>query len=107
MAESFTADPSMTTGTVEVTMPSTGSDAQVKVTAWLKHPGDKVAEHEAICIVGWGDHAAEVASPAPGVLRMVTLAAGDRVGVGGTLAVVDVAVTALGAGRFAPDPLRG
>ena len=105
MTESITADP--TTTTVEVTMPPTGSDAQVKVTAWLKHPGDRVAEQEALCLVGWGDQAAEIASPATGVLRMVTLGAGDRVAIGGALAVVDVAAPVPSAGRFAPDPLRG
>jgi pyruvate/2-oxoglutarate dehydrogenase complex dihydrolipoamide acyltransferase (E2) component len=102
-----TADPAMTTGTVEVTMPPTGAETQVTVTAWLKHPGDRVAEQEAICLVGWGEATAEVASPASGVLRMVTVAAGDTVTVGATLAVVDLRVGTHGSGRFAPDPPQG
>jgi 2-oxoglutarate dehydrogenase E2 component (dihydrolipoamide succinyltransferase) len=79
-------------GTVEVTMPSTGSDAQVAVQAWLKHPGDRVAADEAICVVNWGADVAEVASPAAGVLRMVTASAGQRVVVGSALAVIDTGV---------------
>jgi pyruvate/2-oxoglutarate dehydrogenase complex dihydrolipoamide acyltransferase (E2) component len=102
-----TTDPAMTTGTVEVTMPPTGSEEKVTVTAWLKHPGDGVGEHEAICLVGWGDATAEIASPASGVLRMVTVAAGDTVTVGATLAVVDLRVGTLESGRFAPDPPQG
>lgn len=102
-----TTDPATTTGTVEVTMPPTGSEAQVTVTAWLKHPGDRVSEQEAICLVGWGDATAEVASPAHGVMRMVTVAAGDAVPVGATLAVVDLRVGTLVNGRFAPQPAQG
>jgi len=97
----------MTTGTVEVTMPPTGSEMPVTVTAWLKHPGDRVEQQEAICVVGWGDATAEVASPASGVLRMVTLAAGDKATVGGTLAVVDLRVAAPGVGRFTHQPPQG
>jgi pyruvate/2-oxoglutarate dehydrogenase complex dihydrolipoamide acyltransferase (E2) component len=92
--------------TIEVTMPPTGSEAPVTLIAWLKHPGETVASQEAICVVEWGESSAEVATPADGVLRMVTVAAGERLIVGSTLAVVDVAVTAK-PGRFTLDPLQG
>ena len=87
-------------------MPATGSETPVTVTAWLKHPGEIVADQEAICVVEWGEDSAELASPADGVLRMVTVAAGERVIVGSTLAVVDVAVAA-NPGRFTQDPPQG
>ena len=76
-------------GTVDVTMPATDAGSHVTVTAWLKHPGDAVEEHEALCVVDLGAGAAEVASPATGVLRMVTVAAGEQVLVGASLAVID------------------
>ena len=101
IGETLTREPVAATGTVEVTMPPTGSELETTVTAWLKHPGDRVSEGEALCLVGWGDAAAEIASPAGGVMRMVTVAAGDRVTIGATLAVVDVRV---GPGRFMTDP---
>jgi pyruvate/2-oxoglutarate dehydrogenase complex dihydrolipoamide acyltransferase (E2) component len=104
MSETLTREPAAATGTVEVTMPPTGSELETTVTAWLKHPGDRVSEGEALCLIGWGDAGAEIASPAGGVMRMVTVAAGDRVTIGATLAVVDVRV---GPGRFATDPLQG
>ena len=101
MSETLTQEPAAVTGTVEVTMPATGSELDVTVTAWLKHPGDRVDEGEALCLVGWGDASAEIASSAGGVMRMVTVAAGDRVTIGATLAVVDLRD---GLGRFAVDP---
>jgi pyruvate/2-oxoglutarate dehydrogenase complex dihydrolipoamide acyltransferase (E2) component len=108
MTTSNTQAPGPTaTGTVEVTMPPTGGEIEVILTAWLKHPGDPVGEHEALCLVGWGSETAEVGSPASGVMRMVTVAAGDRVTVGATLAVIDLRVGPAASGRFAPDPVRG
>ena len=101
-----TTDLPRISSTVEVTMPPTGSEAPVTVTAWLKHPGETVADQEAICVVEWGEDSAEVASPAHGVLRMVTVAAGERLIVGSTLAVVDVALAAK-PGRFSPGPPQG
>jgi pyruvate/2-oxoglutarate dehydrogenase complex dihydrolipoamide acyltransferase (E2) component len=90
MSTETIADP--TTPTVEVTMPATDSQAAVTVAAWLKHPGEPVGEQEAICVVDVGGAKAEIGSPAAGLLRMVTVAAGQHVAVGATLAVVDVAV---------------
>jgi len=104
MSKTVTTDPAVKTGTVEVTMPPTGSELDVTVTAWLKHPGEHVEDQEPICVVGWGDAAAEIASPARGVLRMVTLAAGEKVSVGTTLAVVDLGIATIGTRRFAHDP---
>ena len=104
MSETLTREPAAATGTVEVTMPPTGSQLEVTVTAWLKHPGDQVNEHDALCLVAWGDASAEIASSASGVMRMVTVAAGDRVAVGATLAVIHMSVDP---GRFAIDPIRG
>jgi pyruvate/2-oxoglutarate dehydrogenase complex dihydrolipoamide acyltransferase (E2) component len=51
-----------------------------------------VSEHEGLCVVDWEEGRAEVAAPATGVLRMVTAAAGERVALGATLAVIDVLV---------------
>ncbi len=93
-------EPTTTGGTVEVTMPSPGVDAQVKVVAWLKHPGQTVSRDETICVVQWADGNAEVGSPASGVLRMVTAASGQAVAVGATLAVIDVALSDNAGGRF-------
>jgi 2-oxoglutarate dehydrogenase E2 component (dihydrolipoamide succinyltransferase) len=90
MYDSLTVDPVMSTGTIEVTMPPTGSDVPVTVAAWLKHPGDRVAEGEPLCVVRWGDQSAEIDSPADGVMRMVTVAARDRVAIGAALAVIDL-----------------
>lgn len=86
----------MTSATVEVTMPATGSQGSVTLAAWLKHPGEAVGEQEAICVVEFDGNQAEVVSPAAGVLRMVTVAARQHVAVGATLAVVDVAVARAG-----------
>ena len=107
MSDTVATGPATTTGTVEVTMPPTGSELPVTVTAWLRNPGDGVAEQEALCVVGWGDATAEIATPASGVMRMVTLAAGDSVTIGATLAVVDVRVDTAGSGRFATAPVQG
>ena len=101
LSETLAQEPEAATGTVEVTMPPTGSELEVTVTAWLKHPGDRVDEGEALCLVGWGDASAEIASSASGVMRMVTVAAGDRVPIGSTLAAIDLR---LGPGRFAVGP---
>ena len=93
-------EPATASGTVEMTMPSPGIDAQPKVVAWLKHPGDTVSADEALCVVQWADGSAEVASPARGVLRMVTASAGQAVAIGATLAVIDVALGDEPGGRF-------
>jgi pyruvate/2-oxoglutarate dehydrogenase complex dihydrolipoamide acyltransferase (E2) component len=104
MPDNETTTPGRTSGTVEVTMPATGADSRVVLTAWLKHPGDSVTEGEAICVVEMVSGSAEVGSPAAGVLRMVTAAAGETVPVGAALAVIDVGVAdvapeALGSAR--------
>ena len=106
-SETVTEDPAAAASTIEVTMPPTGSETQVTVTGWIKHPGDRVAEHEPICLVDWGDDTAEVASPATGVMRMVTVAAGEQVTVGATLAVIDLGVGPPGTGRFESGPPDG
>jgi pyruvate/2-oxoglutarate dehydrogenase complex dihydrolipoamide acyltransferase (E2) component len=94
MPDNETMTAGHTSGTVEVTMPATGADSRVALTAWLKHPGDRVSEGEAICVVELATGSAEVGSPAAGVLRMVTAAAGQTVPVGAALAVIDVGVAA-------------
>ena len=76
-------------GTVDVTMPATGADAPVTIAAWLKRPGERVAEGEVLCVVDFGAGKAEVGSPATGTLRMVTAGAGEQIAVGASLAVVD------------------
>jgi pyruvate dehydrogenase E2 component (dihydrolipoamide acetyltransferase) len=79
-------------GTIEVTMPETGSAGGAAVVAWLKQPGRRVEAGEPICLVAWDDVTAEVTSPATGVLRMLALAAGNRAATGTSLAVIDVGV---------------
>jgi pyruvate/2-oxoglutarate dehydrogenase complex dihydrolipoamide acyltransferase (E2) component len=100
-SQTITRDQLGATGTVEVTMPSPGIDVQVTVQAWLKRPGESVEDQEAICVVGWDAGNAELASPAAGVLRMVTVGAGQPVTIGSTLAVIDVALLPPAANRFA------
>ncbi len=80
-------------GTVEVTMPETGSSEGASVLAWLKQPGEQVKAEEPICLVAWDDVTAEVTSPAAGVMRMLALAPGNRAETGGSLAIIDVGVT--------------
>jgi 2-oxoglutarate dehydrogenase E2 component (dihydrolipoamide succinyltransferase) len=82
------------TGTVEVTMPDTGTGQGAAVVAWLKQPGEGVEADEPICVVAWDDNTGEVTSPATGVLRMLAVAPGDEVATGTSLAVVDVGVRA-------------
>ena len=100
--ETVISEPMSSSGTVEMTMPAPGSETHVTLTAWLKRPGDVVADQEAIGLVDWGEGAAEVGSPAGGVLRMVTVAAGQSVTVGATLAVIDIALTPT-PGRFSTN----
>jgi 2-oxoglutarate dehydrogenase E2 component (dihydrolipoamide succinyltransferase) len=80
------------TGTVEVTMPETGSPGSASVVAWLKQPGEQVEAEEPICLVSWDDVTAEVASPTAGVLRMLALAQGNKAETGTSLAVIDIGV---------------
>jgi pyruvate/2-oxoglutarate dehydrogenase complex dihydrolipoamide acyltransferase (E2) component len=76
--------------TVEVTMPETGSRDGATIVAWLKRPGDLVRTGESLCKVLWDDGAAEVESPADGVMRLVATAEGALARTGSTLAVVDL-----------------
>jgi pyruvate/2-oxoglutarate dehydrogenase complex dihydrolipoamide acyltransferase (E2) component len=92
MDERVATAPSSASATVEVTMPETGSPEMARLSAWLKRPGETVQVEEAICLVAWAGSSAEVASPAAGVLRMVAVAAGDQLTIGGALAVIDVGV---------------
>lgn len=100
MNTTLAREPAQATATIEVTMPATGSETQVTVSAWLKHPGDSVVEQEPICLVDFSGSSAEIGSPATGVLRMVTVAAGERVTVGAALAVIDQGVELQARGRF-------
>ena len=77
-------------GTVEVTMPDTGSAQPTAIVAWLKRPGEQVTDGDPICLVAWGEQRAEIASPAAGVLRMIALGIGTAVPTGATLAVIDI-----------------
>ncbi len=101
MNEAVVRDRVVAADTVEVTMPSTGTDAPVSVVIWLTHPGAAVSQHEALCIVDWGAGSAEVACPVSGTLRMLAAGAGQQVRPGETLAVVDTATKRRG--RFAQE----
>ena len=87
-------------GTVEVTMPETGSEAGTRIVLWLKRPGQPVAHDEPLCLVEWDGNRAAVTSPAAGVLRMIAVGAGEAVPVGISLAIVDVG---LGGGSETSD----
>ncbi len=89
---SYSSTDGQQAGTIEVTMPETGSADGAAVVAWLKQPGRRVEAGEPICLVAWDDVTAEVTSPATGVLRMLALAAGHRAATGTSLAVIDVGV---------------
>lgn len=79
--------------TVDVTMPDTGSSSGTTVRAWLKRSGEAVDVDEPICLVSWEGMTAEVGSPAPGVLRMISVSAGTSVPAGTSLALVDTQPT--------------
>ena len=91
-------------GTVEMTMPETGS-TEAAVVAWLKRPGERVGEGEPVCLVAWDEVTAEVTSPATGVMRMVALATGHPAPTGTSLAVIDTAVLPTRETEE-PEPLR-
>jgi pyruvate dehydrogenase E2 component (dihydrolipoamide acetyltransferase) len=74
--------------TVDVTMPETGADGTTLV-AWLVGAGQPVQLDEPICLVSWNGTTAEVGSPATGVLRMLSVAAGVMVPTGTSLALID------------------
>jgi pyruvate dehydrogenase E2 component (dihydrolipoamide acetyltransferase) len=74
--------------TVDVTMPETGADGTTLV-AWLVGAGQPVQLDEPICLVSWNGTTAEVGSPATGVLRMLSVAAGVTVPTGTSLALID------------------
>ena len=111
---SYSSTDEQTPGTVEVTMPETGSPDGASVLAWLKQPGDQVEAEEPICLVTWDDVTAEVASPATGVMRMLALAPGNRALSGGSLAIIDVGVgpavtgeeSAIGSPPSQPPPIE-
>lgn len=71
-------------------MPETGSSEAATVVAWLKRPAEAVRSGEPICRVQWAAGAAEIESPATGVVRLITAAAGDLIRTGATLAVLDL-----------------
>jgi pyruvate dehydrogenase E2 component (dihydrolipoamide acetyltransferase) len=79
--------------TVDVTMPETGSEAGTRLVAWLVEPGQRVELDEPICLVSWDGMTAEVGSPATGVLRMRSVAAGVTVPTGTSLARIDTRLT--------------
>jgi 2-oxoglutarate dehydrogenase E2 component (dihydrolipoamide succinyltransferase) len=76
--------------TVEVTMPETGSRDGATVVTWLKRPGDVVNPGESLCKVLWTDGAAEIESPAAGVMRLIATEQGGHARTGATLAVIDL-----------------
>jgi pyruvate/2-oxoglutarate dehydrogenase complex dihydrolipoamide acyltransferase (E2) component len=99
---SYSSTDEQAPGTVEVTMPETGSPEGAAVVAWLKQPGEQVEAEEPICLVAWDEVTAQVTSPAAGVMRMLALAPGHRAHTGGSLAIID-----LGVGGRRADPAPG
>lgn len=75
--------------TVDVTMPETGAADGTTLVAWLVGTGQPVQLDEPICLVSWNGTTAEVGSPATGVLRMLSVAAGVTVPTGTSLALID------------------
>jgi pyruvate dehydrogenase E2 component (dihydrolipoamide acetyltransferase) len=80
--------------TVDVTMPETGAADGTTLVAWLVGTGQPVQLDEPICLVSWNGTTAEVGSPATGVLRMLSVAAGVTVPTGTSLALIDTRLAA-------------
>lgn len=75
---------------IDVVVPTWGltMDEAVLVT-WLKHEGDEVAEGDAIAEIETDKADSELASPATGVMRDVSVAEGAQVGPGQVIARIE------------------
>ncbi|MGH2950778.1 MAG: E3 binding domain-containing protein [Solirubrobacterales bacterium] len=81
-------------GTVDVTMPENGTEDGTTLVSWLVQPGEVVETDAPICLVGWNGSAAELASPATGIVRMLAVAPGTTVPAGTSLALIDTRLPA-------------
>lgn len=70
-------------------MPEIEADAGAQVIGWLKRPGDTVRVDEPLCRVAWGEHTAEISSPATGVVRLHCVGRGASVTSGDSLGLID------------------
>lgn len=81
------AEPEVATGVVVVTMPQMGETVtEGTVTAWLKAPGDAIAEDEALLEISTDKVDSDVPAPADGVLAEILVAVGETVAIGTPLA---------------------
>jgi len=94
--------------TVKVFAPLIGEGVEeLSVVAWLKQPGDSVAEGEALVEVESDKVVTEITSPSSGTLSQILAQAGDKVGAGGVIAMVEsVAAAGAAVGAAAPAPAR-
>src|SRR5262245_35242649 len=74
----------------EIKMPQLGeSVVEGTISRWLKHPGDQVAQYEALLEVTTDKVDTEVPAPVAGTLREITVAEGTTVRVGTLLCILD------------------
>src|SRR5690606_302804 len=89
-------------GKQQLTLPKMGeSVSEATIIKWLKQPGDRIEEEEAVLEIATGRVDSEVPSPVAGVLKEQLFAEDTVVQVGAVLAVIETE----GADESA-DPLR-
>src|SRR3712207_408213 len=86
----------------DIKMPQLGeSVTEGTVGRWLKRPGERVEQYEALLEVTTDKVDTEVPSPAAGVVREIVVPEGTTVRVGALLAVLDDGVDGAGSGEQA------
>lgn len=81
--------------TVEVTVPAMGeSVTEGTLSAWLKKPGDEVAQDETLVEIETDKVAVEVPSPVSGVLSEIVVKEGETVEIGALIAKITGGATA-------------
>ncbi|NNC75747.1 MAG: 2-oxoglutarate dehydrogenase, E2 component, dihydrolipoamide succinyltransferase, partial [Acidimicrobiia bacterium] len=89
-----------------VTMPQLGETVtEGTILAWVKQPGDTIAEDEVLLEISTDKVDTEVPSPAAGVIQEILVAEGETVAVGTPLAVIaDAGEAAAPPAEAAPEP---
>jgi pyruvate/2-oxoglutarate dehydrogenase complex dihydrolipoamide acyltransferase (E2) component len=92
-----------------VTLPELGTDVlEAILVGWVKRPGDRVEQDEAICIVSSEDMRAAIASSASGRLVRLLAVVGAHLGPGASLAEIELEAVVphwVEAGRDAAEEL--
>ncbi len=92
-------------GKIEIVMPKMGESIQEgKIIKWLKKPGDKVAQDEAILEISTDKVDTEVPSPAAGTMGDIVAKEGDVVEVGKVMAYLLSSSAVASASAPAPTP---